>query len=312
MGRPSWALVTTRDVDRAVASLASRQHSLFSRAQALSVGSSSALVQRRRRAGAWIDEAPGVYGLPGAVHTWTRRVMVACLDLGPRSVASHRSAAVLHDFPHARPGPPEVTVPPRSGRSPRWRVHESVVGVADRVRVKGVPATSVTRTVLDQAGVLGPSDLASLVDSLLVDGRLRLSELTARALERRQPGRRGSAVLAEILEERGPGYVPPASELEALLLGALRTAGLPDPVRQHPLPSLGVRGRVDAAYPKSRLIIEADGRRWHTRVEDFERDRRRDIEAGMLGWRVVRFAWGDLVRSPAWVCEVVAAHLRAA
>ncbi|HET7487083.1 MAG TPA: hypothetical protein VFJ85_04085 [Acidimicrobiales bacterium] len=53
-------------------------------------------------------------------------------------------------------------------------------------------------------------------------------------------------------------------------------------------------------------------RRWHTRVDDVERDRRRDIDAGLLGWTVVRFVWNDLVERPEWVCHVVATHLRRA
>lgn len=100
--------------------------------------------------------------------------------------------------------------------------------------------------------------------------------------------------------------------MEALLFAVLRAGGLPDPVRQHPLPALTGRGRVDAAYPAAHLIVEADGRRWHTRVDDFARDRQRDIEAGLLGWRVVRLVWADLVDRPTWVQQVVAGYLQRA
>lgn len=61
--------------------------------------------------------------------------------------------------------------------------------------------------------------------------------------------------------------------------------------------------------PWARLILEADGRRWHTRLEDFDRDRQRDIEASLLGWTVLRFVWADLIERPAWVCDVVRQHL---
>lgn len=40
---------------------------------------------------------------------------------------------------------------------------------------------------------------------------------------------------------------------------------------------------VDAYIPRWRLTIEADGRRWHTRKADFERDRRRDNAAAAHG-----------------------------
>jgi very-short-patch-repair endonuclease len=301
--------MTARDLDATIAALASRQHNVFTRVQALSLGATGSLVQRRVATGAWLSEGHGVYGLPGAVQTWPRRLMIAHLDLGSDSVVSHRSAAALHRFPSARAGTPELTVPAGGKRSGRWRVHEAAVEGRDRARVDALPATTVVRTALDLAGVLPPAALEAVVDGLLAEGRLRLGPFSERALVHRRRGRRGSAALGALLEERGPGYVPPASELEALLFEVLRAGGLPSPVRQHPLPSLHEPGRVDAAYPEYRLIVEVDGRRWHTRVADFERDRRRDIDAGLLGWRVVRFVWGDLVRQPAWVCHVVAAHL---
>jgi very-short-patch-repair endonuclease len=46
--------------------------------------------------------------------------------------------------------------------------------------------------------------------------------------------------------------------------------------------------------PEHRLIVEADGRRWHTRVADFDRDRWRDNEATANGYRTLRFTWVHL------------------
>ena len=55
---------------------------------------------------------------------------------------------------------------------------------------------------------------------------------------------------------------------------------------------------VDVYIPVWRLIIEADGRRWHTRVADFERDRRRDNHATANGYAVLRFTYRMLRDSP--------------
>ncbi len=52
--------------------------------------------------------------------------------------------------------------------------------------------------------------------------------------------------------------------------------------------------RVDALIPGWQAIIEADGRRWHTRVDDFERDLERDNDAVTHGYRPVRFSWHQL------------------
>ena len=302
--------VTARDVDRAVAALASRQHGVFARAQALAAGASAPLVQRRRRAGAWIDEAPGVYGLAGGVHTSTRRVMVACLDLGParwrrtaRPPCSTRSRAPDPARPRSpcRPGLVEAggggstsrpSAPTTAERSRASQPRPSP-GPCSTWPASSAPGTSSRWST--RAGRRPPPARSADCQGVgaAPTGPPRL----------RRPGRHpgGARTGVRAAGQRAGG---------AAVRGAA-ASGLPDPVRQHRLPSVGA-GRVDAAYPESRLIVEVDGRRWHTRVEDFERDRRRDIEAGLLGWRVVRFAWSDVVRTPGWVCDVVATHLRRA
>src|SRR5690606_18316612 len=66
--------------------------------------------------------------------------------------------------------------------------------------------------------------------------------------------------------------------------------GLPSVQRQAPAPwSPGTGSMVDAFVPAWKLILEADGRRYHQRVADFERDRWRDAEAAVHGLHVMRF-----------------------
>lgn len=106
--------------------------------------------------------------------------------------------------------------------------------------------------------------------------------------------------LREILKARGPGLEMSESILEVELVRLLTEAGLPPPVQQHPLPWRPVgTGRADLAYPDARLLIEADGRRWHALNQDFESDRRRDNLAMLAGWRVPRFTWRDIVERTA-------------
>ena len=304
--------MTNRDVDQAVAALASRQHQLFSRRQALDLGASRSLIDRRQRAGLWPQEGPGVHGVAGATHTWKRRLMLAHLDLGPESVISHRAAAALHGVPNARRGSPELTIPRSVARSRRWRVHQAEVPPGDRTRVDRIPVTTLTRTVLDLSAVWPGPQLRRTVEELLIANRLKLDPFAKRVTANKRSGRPGSLMLATMIEFLATGPVLPASELEAKLFEVLEAAGLPAPIRQFPLPSITSEGRVDGAYPLFRLIIEVDGRRWHARMKDFEKDRRRDIEASMLGWKVLRFTWTDIVEDPQWVCMVIATHLRMA
>jgi very-short-patch-repair endonuclease len=91
------------------------------------------------------------------------------------------------------------------------------------------------------------------------------------------------------------------------MFGALAAGGLPAPARQTPLPGRGLaEGLVDASYRDARLILEADGRRWHTRIRDLAKDHLRDAEAARVGWETLRFVYEQIVEEPDEVCATVA------
>ena len=124
------------------------------------------------------------------------------------------------------------------------------------------------------------------------------------------PGRDGMSKLAEILDDRGPGFIPPASELERRLFRVSELAGLPAPIRQFPHPGRQVQmGWVDAAWREATLIVEADGRRWHSRVQDLSRDHWRDAEAARAGWQTLRLLWEHLVDAEALASMKSSAYL---
>ena len=84
----------------------------------------------------------------------------------------------------------------------------------------------------------------------------------------------------------------------ACLYRVLDDPRLPPLLRQAPAPwAPDGAERVDAAFPSMKWIVESDGRAWHTRVADFERDRRRDHLAQMAGWSVTRFTMEQIDRS---------------
>ena len=166
----------------------------------------------------------------------------------------------------------------------------------DLTEVRGLPVTTQLRTAVDMAALLRRRTLEWLVDDLLAANAFTLDELADRFRRITRRGKPGMANLRWVLAARGPGYVPPASRLERLLIDVLVGGGLPEPVRQHPLPSRLGPGRVDVAYPHVRLLIEADSRRWHTRVADFETDRQRDNEATVLGWHILRYTFARLTK----------------
>lgn len=79
------------------------------------------------------------------------------------------------------------------------------------------------------------------------------------------------------------------SALESIVRQRLRAAGL-RPRLQVKVPGLG---RVDLMI--GRLVIEVDGREYHTQDGSFEEDRRRDRVAASLGLVVIRITWHQVI-----------------
>jgi hypothetical protein len=132
---------------------------------------------------------------------------------------------------------------------------------------------------VDIAGVSGgrTKRLGVALDDAVVAGRTSYVEVgeCLRIVAKR--GKPGVRTLTAILDERGPGHVPPASQLERELDELLVRFCLPEGQRQYPHPGRQfITGCVDRAYADARLILESDGRRWHTRIQDLKRDHERD------------------------------------
>lgn len=288
-------------VDDGVARLARAQYGMFSRAQALAVGVTPTVVTARLAAGRWLPVVPGVYSLPGVPPSWRRSLMAACLEAGPTAVVSHEAAAALHRLATFRPGPVVVMLEHgnhqhlqggRLRQSTDLRPHHCTT-------VDGIPVTNEARTIVDLAANLRPGRLRAVVEDALAAKAVTLPDLSRCHQELSRPGKRGLRRLAAVLATLGPGPVPSATALEHHLLRVLRVGGLAIPVREHELPwRRDTPGRVDFAYPRQRVIIEVDSRRWHTRERDFEVDRQRDREAQLAGWDVYRFTWYDLRTCP--------------
>ena len=292
--------------ERRMRDIAEGQCGLISRSQALAIGFTDRTIEFRLRSGLWDRVVPGVYGLPGRIKDRRSWLAAATLSL-PGAVVSHQSAGTLHDIP-GLPDLVVVTVPFRTTHSfPGVIVHRSTdLTAPDIVTLDGLPVTTLLRTVIDLASVLHEERLTRVVDYCLSSRRLALEGLQTglEAIARR--GKPGVRSLRKILDERGPGWVAPESELERLALQVLAAGGLPEPERQVAVPWRSHQGeRVDFAYPHQRLIIEVDGRRWHSRDLDFENDRRRDNLAMLAGWRVLRFTWRELREDPTRVCSMV-------
>ncbi len=294
----------TRDLQRALEAVCRRQHGVFRRQQALALGFTERMVEQRLRAGDWIRLAPGLYASSAAPATWRRQAKAAELSVAG-SVVSHRGAAVLHGIPGFRPGAIELTAPPTAtARSPFAVVHRrALVAATD---VDGISTTTLARTVADLAGRIPPSTLGAVFDDLVVRRQLSVDELR-REHDRLAPTRcRGIGAVGRLLDQRVDGEVPPATALERALQHVLDDPRLPSVRHQAAFPWWpDAPYRVDAFLPAWRRIVEADGRLWHTREADFERDRWRDHLAQRNGFEVTRFTYRQLVDAPGYALEVL-------
>jgi hypothetical protein len=300
----------TRPVDAAIAAIARRQSCVFSRRQYLEVGGTDDQIASRLATRAWLLRHPGVYGVAASPDSYAARLWSAVLAVGTGAVVSHQAAAALRGIPGYPTLPCVLSVP--------HGAHARVLGVTihqprdfattDHTThpPSGLPVTTVVRTVVDLAAVVSGPKLRHTVAEVLSMRLAAWDELGAGLAAVARPGKPGVRKLAAALDEVGPGRIPPRSRLERLLCAALASGGLPRPVLQHPFPGrMDVEGCVDGAYPDVRLILEADGRRWHTRIRDLRRDHERDAQAARAGWQTLRFLHEHLTGDPAGVCATV-------
>ncbi|WP_277212044.1 hypothetical protein [Isoptericola croceus] len=233
----------------------------------------------------------------------TRRLAVDRLgavhrQLRARHVFSHESAALLWDAPLWRsPRRVNVLVPSRpSSRGAADIVRRS--GLPDEhVELHGMPATTLTRTVVDCALTLHPLDALVIADWALRNGLRRQAALEMLARPRR---RNGTARARWVLENADAGAESPWETWIRYL--SLR-AGLPRPRTQFPVEVDGRRYRVDLGWSEHRVLVEFDGRVKYVDGsfgDGYDADRarfedkvREDAITARLGVRPMRFTAKD-------------------
>ncbi len=257
----------------------------------------------------WDRPHPGVYRVAGQTESRLADLWVAALAVGPTAVISHESAALIHGAERLRPQPISLNV--RHGwhhRLPGIVVHQIDDLVERHQRTwNGLTVSTPPRTVVDLGATQPERAVGQVADDLVRSRRTSYSAISSVLASIARPGKPGLHIVARVLEARTGGYVPSASALEEALFATLAAGGLPPPARQIPLPGRGpVRGLVDGAYLDAKIVLEADGRRWHARVEAARRDRERDAQVVRAGWVPLRFVHEQIVEEPAEVCAIVA------
>ncbi len=298
-----------------VTRLFASQHGVASLAQLDRAGASWTYCRTRLGRGDWVQISPGVVRASAAPISTHGEVLALLLQVGSDAAASHDTAAAIHGCVGYRLDATRVhaIVPMTAHRSaPVLLHHTRAISAHHLTVVDAIPVTTLTRTVVDLARVTSKGRLARVVDSLLAERRTSVPALESTLRELAGPGRAGVVMLRDLLAERGDGYVAPASRLESLFLKIVRDYGLPTPRREVNLGSdTKWNGRVEFVFDYG-VIVEIDGRRWHTAMVDNDADRRRDNEFTASGFAPLRFTYLDLVDTPAMVAATVRRSIEAA
>ncbi|MFO7548307.1 MAG: hypothetical protein R6X29_05480 [Acidimicrobiia bacterium] len=284
------------DFERAVQDAAMARGGWITRERALALGITPRMIEYRLSTGRWRYHggAYQVMTLPGTAHL--RRAAVEVL---PGAVLSHQTAAEIHGFRPIERDSVIVTVHSRTTHVfPGVTVHRTRDLASTDVMVRdSLPVTTRARTIVDLAAVVGRRQLETLLDAAILDRQVGYEAIVEVAERVCRRGKRGSAVLRGLLDQRGHGLVRSATALERLGLKALGLTRLGRWLVQYPVPWVPER-RFDAAFPDARVAVEWDSRRWHTAVDDFRSDRERDRAAILHGWVVLRFTWHELEQDP--------------
>ena len=285
-------------VEAAVARVAGRSHGVVTRARLLAAGITPAEIRQRLRTGALLREHRGVYRVGHRAPSVEARYLAAVWACGAGAVLSGRAAAHLWGLVKGLAPAPEVTtVSERRVRGVNTKRSRTI----ERTTHRGIPVTTVPRTLVDVASVLSLDALARACHEAGVLYDTTPRQVEAVLAERART--RGAAKLREVLS--GDAQVT-LSELERRFQELLREAGLP-------LPKTNKRAhgrRVDCRWPDRRLTVELDSYRYHRSRHAWEQDRRREREARARGDEFRRYTYGDVLESPRLMLAELRALLR--
>lgn len=270
--------------EREIVDLATRQRGLVTWGQLQSLGVGRRTVDRWVASGRLRRVHRSVYVLGPQPLTRHGRWLAAVLARGPGAVLSHASAAALWGLAGDRRDV-DVTAPRgRHGMGGSGiRLHRGRLSRNEWMIREGIPVTSVARTLFDLAETLGRPQLKNAWDEA---GRLRLLRLRQVAMVcKRHPNRPAHAPIVPLLAaEQLYDDEHRRSPLEDRFAEFVVASRLPPPQT-----NVLVGGdEVDALWPAARLIVELDSWEFHSHRAAFEKDRDRDADHLLAGYRTIR------------------------
>jgi very-short-patch-repair endonuclease len=275
-------------VEEVLARIARSQHGLVTRKQLLDAGVSSDEIRWRLREGSLIRVHRGVYRVGHKAPSIEARYLAAVLACGEGAVLSGQAAGHLWGLIKGTAPPPEVTTP-KDRKVKGIRTRRARRGEIEETTWRGIPITTVPRTLVDLSSLLQLEDLARACHEAGA-----LHRTTPRQVEQvlmGRPNTPGAKQLRRVMH--GEVHVT-LSALERRFLERLREAGLREPVTNR---KAGAK-RVDCRWPEHNLTVELDSYRYHSSRHAWEQDRRREREAYARGDDFRRYTYHDVFEDP--------------
>jgi very-short-patch-repair endonuclease len=274
-----------------VSRLAEAQFNRFSRAQLHALGLSDDAVDHRVATGRWVIVEQGVFAIAPVLDDQWGRWMGATLT-APGTVLGRAGAGGAWGFAVA-PRRFVTVIRPGSGGPRRLggiREYRSATLDGECAVLRGIPITSVPRTLLDLANDLSARALARAVREAV---RLQLTTVPALAdyLGPRRTRRGARRLAATLARYTGLPLERARSGAEVRALELIRDAN-------YALPRLNARiagKEADLSWAAHRYIVEIDGGPFH--LDAGENARKQDCwEAA--GWTVTRLDAADVYDRP--------------
>lgn len=213
----------------------------------------------------------------------------------PDAALSHRAEAARAGFRQWTGGDIEVTIPGTATQAHSGiHVHRSSLMTREDQMVRdGIVVTNPVWTIVALAAVLQPEELRRALREALGLKLVSIRSILA-LLERLGPVR-GCRNLRSILAQA----LPTRSELEEVVYDLIVAGGFVPPEVNEPL---RLEGRIvipDFRWPKQKLIVEADGARWHDNALARADDAERQALLERHGETVLRVRWDEATARPA-------------
>lgn len=275
-----------------IARIGAREDGVISRARLRELGVSRGELRGLVARGQLHPRFPGVYAIGHGNLTKNGHLRAALLTSGAGSFLSHRGALMVHGLQAFSQKAIEVTVlakhtPKRRGlRTHRIDREPDDGEIVERF---GLRYSSLPRALIEIAPTTSVEELMRLITAA-VRKRLFDKEAMTAALDRRH--------------KCGPGLAKLRAALGRYLDPEDRTSGLELSFDVHAradarIPAYEKNVRMggfefDCRWSEQRVLLELDGRPYHTAIEDTERDHRKLNWAQAHGWMVCKItdlAW---------------------